>query len=199
MSNSRLRKEIERVINSNSTENGSDTPDFILARYLTDCLEAFDRAMSDREAWYGRPRPRMPSATSAVIPPPEAREIALPDSMIEEAGKIIIQRNAGRPSNFADNVAIMAFEEVHQLRVALDAFQPEWLDISTAPKDGTWVLLFGDGPAFASCHFIGYYGIRSGYSDDQPAWRQTGWRGEPTRPTHWQPLPAPPQKDATDE
>lgn len=52
----RLRKKIEQAINSVSAENGSDTPDFILAKYLTDSLEAFDRAVNWREKWYGRDR-----------------------------------------------------------------------------------------------------------------------------------------------
>lgn len=51
---SRLRKDIEQSINKHSIENGSDTPDFILAEYLTDCLRAFDKATVRREEWYGR-------------------------------------------------------------------------------------------------------------------------------------------------
>jgi hypothetical protein len=39
-----LRAAIEHVINRHSAENGSDTPDFILAQFLTDCLCAFDAA-----------------------------------------------------------------------------------------------------------------------------------------------------------
>ncbi len=51
---SRLRKDIEQAINKHSIESGSDTPDFILAEYLTDCLHAFDKATVKREEWYGR-------------------------------------------------------------------------------------------------------------------------------------------------
>ncbi|MDP2270899.1 MAG: hypothetical protein Q8K32_09225 [Archangium sp.] len=50
----RLRKTIEAAINANSAENGSNTPDFILAEYLTDCLAAFDKAVVRRGDWYGR-------------------------------------------------------------------------------------------------------------------------------------------------
>jgi len=49
-----FRKEIETVINKHSRENVSDTPDFLLAEYLTDCLAAFDKAIRERERWYGR-------------------------------------------------------------------------------------------------------------------------------------------------
>jgi len=51
---SKLRKDIEHAINCNSAENGSDTPDFILAEYLTNCLAAYDKAVTAREKWYGR-------------------------------------------------------------------------------------------------------------------------------------------------
>lgn len=53
-----FRDAIETVINSYSMENGSNTPDFLLAEYLTDCLAAFDKAVTAREKWYGR-SPRM--------------------------------------------------------------------------------------------------------------------------------------------
>ena len=49
-----FRLELEILINKHSMENGSDTPDFLLAEYLTDCLNAFDKTMQKREKWYGR-------------------------------------------------------------------------------------------------------------------------------------------------
>lgn len=49
-----FRTELARILNKYSLENGSDTPDFILARYLQNCLNAFDIAVTDRESWYGR-------------------------------------------------------------------------------------------------------------------------------------------------
>ena len=49
-----FRKELEQVINRHSRENGSNTPDFILAVYLVSCLRAFDDAVNCRESWYGR-------------------------------------------------------------------------------------------------------------------------------------------------
>jgi hypothetical protein len=49
-----LRKDIETAINVHSAENASNTPDFILAEYLTACLAAFDTAVQQRETWYGR-------------------------------------------------------------------------------------------------------------------------------------------------
>lgn len=49
-----LQDEIKAAINRTCAENGSDTPDFILAEYLTDCLAAFERASRARERWYGK-------------------------------------------------------------------------------------------------------------------------------------------------
>lgn len=48
-----LEQKIRNAINQSSAENNSDTPDFILAKFLIDCLEAFDTASNHRERWYG--------------------------------------------------------------------------------------------------------------------------------------------------
>lgn len=46
-------KELEWLINKYSMENGSDTPDFILAEYMFSCLQAFNSTVSRRSAWFG--------------------------------------------------------------------------------------------------------------------------------------------------
>jgi hypothetical protein len=51
--NSELVGKIENLINEYSRENISNTPDFILALYLMRCLEAFETAVKNRDAWYG--------------------------------------------------------------------------------------------------------------------------------------------------
>lgn len=45
---------LEQIINEYSKENDSDTPDFILAEYLSRCLENFNLCINKRESWYGR-------------------------------------------------------------------------------------------------------------------------------------------------
>jgi len=45
---------LTNLINKYSEENGSNTPDFILAKYMYECLENFNSAVSAREKWYGR-------------------------------------------------------------------------------------------------------------------------------------------------
>ncbi len=64
-----LRDDIEAAINSNSAENGSNTPDFLLAEFLTDCLAAFDKAVGSRERWYGRGAAANPEG-AAQLPAP---------------------------------------------------------------------------------------------------------------------------------
>ncbi len=54
MSAEGFRDNLESLINCESRENGSNTPDFILAAYLVSCLAAFDAAVVHRESWYGR-------------------------------------------------------------------------------------------------------------------------------------------------
>lgn len=46
--------ELGALINKYSLENESDTPDFILASFLNDCLNAFNTATRRRDDWYGR-------------------------------------------------------------------------------------------------------------------------------------------------
>lgn len=50
----KLEKEFAEVINRNSIENWNNTPDFILAKYLIDCLKVFSDINRNREQWYGK-------------------------------------------------------------------------------------------------------------------------------------------------
>jgi hypothetical protein len=45
--------ELRDLINSHCKENGSNTPDFVLAAYLKRCLDNWDRTTKDRDKWYG--------------------------------------------------------------------------------------------------------------------------------------------------
>ncbi len=40
--------ELRELLNKYSAENGSNTPDFVLAEYMKDCLNAFDKAVTRR-------------------------------------------------------------------------------------------------------------------------------------------------------
>lgn len=50
---SEFRDRLEELINLTSAENGSDTPDWLLASYLSECLATFDKHVLARDAWYG--------------------------------------------------------------------------------------------------------------------------------------------------
>lgn len=52
--NTKFHKDLASVLNRYSAENGSDTPDHILANFLLNCLSAFDTAVMARSTWYGR-------------------------------------------------------------------------------------------------------------------------------------------------
>jgi hypothetical protein len=53
MAESEFQNELAALINRHSCENISETPDFILARYLEQCLKAFEAAVHRRDVWYG--------------------------------------------------------------------------------------------------------------------------------------------------
>jgi hypothetical protein len=60
-----FKEELAHVINRHSKENDSNTPDFILAMYIENCLHAWTEATQQRETWYGRDA--RPSLSSAIL------------------------------------------------------------------------------------------------------------------------------------
>jgi hypothetical protein len=51
---SSFTQELQGLINKHSEENNSNTPDFILAKYMANALDSFNIAVQERERWYGR-------------------------------------------------------------------------------------------------------------------------------------------------
>jgi hypothetical protein len=52
--NMSFENELINLINRYSIENGSDTPDFILARYIMNCLNAYEIAMDSRNSFFAQ-------------------------------------------------------------------------------------------------------------------------------------------------
>lgn len=67
-----FRRDLKTLLNRYSMENGSNTPDFILAEYLIDSLAAFDKASAHRSHWYrpadGVPQDYPGGSTGSVLP-----------------------------------------------------------------------------------------------------------------------------------
>ncbi len=58
-----FQKELQHLINKYSIENESNTPDYILAKYLKACLEVFESAVKERDLWHSfTPRIRNPES-----------------------------------------------------------------------------------------------------------------------------------------
>lgn len=47
-----FQKELEQLINKFSQENASNTPDFILAEYLGNCLDNYNKTVAKRDNWH---------------------------------------------------------------------------------------------------------------------------------------------------
>ena len=47
-----FEKELSSLINKHSAEQKSDTPDFVLAAYLNDCLTAYNKTVAWNKAWH---------------------------------------------------------------------------------------------------------------------------------------------------
>jgi len=50
--NEPFEKELTALINKYSMENGSNTPDFILASYMAACLQTWNIVTTARDRWY---------------------------------------------------------------------------------------------------------------------------------------------------
>lgn len=57
-----FEQELASLVNRYSMENKSNTPDFILAKYIEGTLKALNEAIVTREVWYGRESRIAPSA-----------------------------------------------------------------------------------------------------------------------------------------
>jgi len=49
-----FKGELAKAINKYCIENGSNTPDFVIADYLFECIRNLETAINDRAAWFGR-------------------------------------------------------------------------------------------------------------------------------------------------
>ena len=82
---SKLHQEIESAINRSSAENGSNTPDFILAQFLIGCLAAYDQAVTAREFQRASVLASLPSP-SALREYKLRRALNLADAALAELG-----------------------------------------------------------------------------------------------------------------
>ena len=74
-----------------------------------------------------------------------------------------------------------------ELRAIIAALTPQWQPIETAPKDGRALLLCCMTPSKYSRHEPGFMAV-CGYDEGWSAFNRFHFP-----PTHWQPLPAPPE------
>lgn len=49
-----FQNRLKDLINEFNIEDGSNTPDFILAEYLVNCLRAYETIHKSNEDWYGK-------------------------------------------------------------------------------------------------------------------------------------------------
>ena len=71
-----------------------------------------------------------------------------------------------------------------------------WQPIETAPKDGTRIIIFEDGCVRISRWYV-HYMNGAPNPHRAPEWKQDVMYGHdyygPIKPTHWMPLPKPPE------
>lgn len=53
MSNNLFKEELTDLINKHGVDKATNTPDFIVAKYLLGCLAVFNKTVNKRREWYG--------------------------------------------------------------------------------------------------------------------------------------------------
>lgn len=120
-----------------------------------------------------------------LSPKPEASHDP-PSQPLSHAGDVVRRFNLRRR---AQRMALQ-----HRM---VDVMENAWQPIETAPKD-RHVLLFGKQNPMSVLRTDGSL-VFTGYWDAMDdAWCSSGstWEGPFYEPTHWMPLPVPPQPDA---
>lgn len=78
-----FKEELEHLINKHSMKNGSNTPDFILANYMTECLAAFNKAAEAVHTW---------CTNKEVIPKQSEQELTIKRTWYQD-GELFIHTN----------------------------------------------------------------------------------------------------------
>lgn len=130
---------------------------------------------------------------------------ARPNPVVSATLKHWCQREEGQPQNIIQMVGRDEESAISlwNTRAALTAPQPQWLPIESAPRDGTQVLVWSDELYIKP--YIAWWGVDQNAPEDgneQEEWLtgdgdswSTGYYYTPCNPTHWMPLPAPPQTE----
>lgn len=122
-----FQKELEALLNRHCQENASNTPDFILAEYLTACLHVWNGAVVRRAEWYGRmDRPGGPVfqgvSPSRKLPRPKPEEIV---AWLQDCRDPVewFKKSKGGPIEFREE-AIRLVNNLAQLQDTLHANKP---------------------------------------------------------------------------
>ena len=81
-----FRHELRGLLNRFSKENGSDTPDWVLADYLIGCLAAWNASVRERERWYGRTNLEGPSPMPITFSPDDPAKPVEPEGGTGKGG-----------------------------------------------------------------------------------------------------------------
>lgn len=114
------------------------------------------------------------------------RKEAKRDSL--ERSRMIHSRNLATSSD-ARHVLDLCADELSTLLTEAETPDPSgWQEIATAPKDGSFMLLWC--AEVSECALVGY-------QQQSGRWEFAHCDSQPFQPTHYMPLPAPPQDQET--
>lgn len=91
-------------------------------------------------------------------------------------------------------------DESPEMMALIAALTPQWQPISTAPRDGTFILAVCKGFTPAAAQWTTDFRPEGEFTFLEPGmfaaedhWEEMLAQTDPWQPTHWLPLPAPPE------
>jgi len=109
MSAIEFRAELEKLVNKHSMENGSNTPDFVLAEFLHDCLQAFDEAVVRRTKWHGTEKHEFPTKLHDDKDPVTGEALTTVSLPVVKDLAIRFSEYLGRSSGVVDVASVIEF------------------------------------------------------------------------------------------
>lgn len=128
-----LRAELKAAFNRVSAENGSNTPDWVLADFVTAVVKAFDTATRVRESWYGV------KLAPGQVRPSDEDAVALVFQALGEAS--MCWENPDGAGVFQD---VRAADIGRRLVQALGFEVPAGWERKVAPQDQAFVVVAQD-------------------------------------------------------
>lgn len=142
---------LRALLNSNSAENKSGTPDFVLSEFLAKVLTTFEEAVAERAQFRGEPVEFRPKVAEIKQTPLDIAKQAVVDEIIRNAS------NDAEKSVTVDDIAVVSFHDT------LGVWEAILTELVFQPKTIYRVIKDLPPPSGKACHiYMDVYKLHHG-------------------------------------